>query len=199
MSYNEQNRAKLTKAFEDFLRAVNRSAGRYPELLDTPVKAANMWLDDLLDGYTWDPSQILGDGLPAKKNSAMVVIKDLHFHAVSPKYLLPFHGIAHIGYIPRDRIAGFSKISRLLDCFSHRLTQQEEIASEICNALTEHLGVKGAACVIDSEQFSMIVRGVRKPGSRAITANYNGIMATESSIRAEFLTIIASEEVLVTQ
>ncbi|MBN2802314.1 MAG: GTP cyclohydrolase I FolE [Deltaproteobacteria bacterium] len=196
MSFNEENRAKLAKAFEDLLRAVNRSPGRYPELLDTPVKAADMWIDDLLDGYKWDPAQILADGLPARQNSSMVVIKDLHFHAVSPRYLLPFQGIAHIGYVPGDTIAGFSKISRLLDCFAHRLTLQEDIAHEVCAALTTHLGVKGAACVIDSEQFSMIVRGVRKPGSRAITADYSGIMATDQSKRSEFLAIIDSEESL---
>ena len=194
MSYNEENRAKLSKAFEDFLRAVKRSPGLHPELLDTPVKAADMWIDDLLDGYTWDPAQILADGLPSKNSNSMVVIKDLYFHSVCPRHLLPFHGVAHIGYIPGESIVGFSKISRLLDCFSHRLMLQEDIANEICNALSTHLGVQGAACVIDAEQFCMIVRGVRKPGSRAITADYSGIMATDSSKRAEFLRIIDSEE-----
>jgi GTP cyclohydrolase I len=194
MGSKEENRAKLARAFEDFLRAVDRSPGRYPELLDTPVRAADMWIDDLLDGYQWDPAQILSGGLPAKNSNGMVVLKDLYFHSVCPRHLLPFHGVAHVAFIPGDTIVGFSKISRLLDCFAHRLMLQEEITSEICNALTTHLGVKGAACVIDAEQFCMVVRGVRKPGSRAITSDYTGVFATDASRRSEFLASIDAEE-----
>ncbi len=194
MSTREEKGAKLAKAFEDFLRAVDRSPGTYPELLDTPVRAADTWLGDLLDGYEWDPASILADGLPAKGNRGMVVIRDLVFHSVCPHHILPCHGVAHVAYIPGDTIVGFSRISRLLDCFAHRLTLQETIVKEVCDALMTHLQAKGAACVIDAEQFCMVVRGVRKPGSRAMTSDYAGAFLEDASLRAEFLAAINAEE-----
>ena len=194
MASRDEKVAKLTKAFEDFLRSVDRSPGTYAELMDTPVRAANMWLDDLLDGYDWDPADILTGGIPAKSDQGMVIIKDMFFHSVCPHHLLPCHGVAHVAYVPGESIVGFSKIARLVDCFAHRLTLQEEIVKEVCTALTEHLGARGAACIIDAEQFCMIFRGVRKPGSRAITSDYSGLFATDKTLRMEFLHSIGAEE-----
>jgi len=194
MTTRNEKEAKLSKAFEDFLRAVGRSPGTYQELLDTPVRASQMWLDDLLDGYEWNAKDILSGGIPAPDDQGMVIIKDLFFHSVCPHHLLPCHGLAHVAYVPGDKIIGFSKIPRLVDCFAHRLTLQEEIVQKVCNALTEHLGAKGAACVIDAEQLCMIVRGVRKPGSRALTSAYNGVLKKDKYLRMEFLNSIGAEE-----
>ncbi|MBN2526741.1 MAG: GTP cyclohydrolase I [Deltaproteobacteria bacterium] len=194
MTERDEKRAKLAKALEDFLRAVDRSPGTYKELIDTPVRTADMWVDDMLDGYEWDPGAILEGGLPATNNRGMVVVKDIFFHSVCPHHLLPSHGLAHVAYIPGDTIVGFSKMSRLVDCFAHRLTLQETIVKEVCDALMTHLGARGAACVIDAEQFCMIVRGVRKPGSRAITSDYAGEFLTDSALRMEFLNAIDAEE-----
>jgi len=194
MTEREEKGAKLTLAIEDFLRSVGKSPGMHPELIDTPVRAADMWLDDLLDGYEWDPAKILEGGLPATHNRGMVVVKDVFFHSVCPHHLLPSHGQAHVAYLPGETIVGFSKISRLVDCFAHRLTLQETIAKEVCDSLITHIGARGAACVIDAEQFCMIVRGVRKPGSRTITSDYAGEFLSDSSLRMEFLHAIDAEE-----
>jgi GTP cyclohydrolase I len=194
MTSHSEKSARLTKAFEDFLRAVERSPGTYPELLDTPVLAAKMWLDDLIDGYDKDPADILKGGMDSKPNQGMVIIKDLFFHSVCPHHLMPGYGLAHVAYLPGDKVLGFSKIARLVDCFSHRLTLQEDIVKNVCNALMTHLGAKGAACVIDAEQFCMIMRGVRKPGSRAVTSEYAGLFLTDSDLRLEFLNSIGAEE-----
>jgi GTP cyclohydrolase I len=187
MSKREDKVAKLTKAFEDFLRAVDKSPGTYPELLDTPVRACSMWLDDLIDGYDWEPTDILSGGSPAPPDRGMVIVRDVFFHAVCPHHLLPYHGRAHIAYVPGERIVGLSKLNRLLDCFAHRLALQEEIASEVTNALVEHLGAPGAGCVLDAEQLCMVVRGVRKPGSRAVVSSFSGSLSTDTALRAEFL------------
>lgn len=194
MTTNEEKSAKLAKAFEDFLRAVDRSPGTYPELLQTPVRAASMWLDDLLDGYGWDPSDILSGGSPADAGGGMVVVRDVFFHSICPHHLLPYHGRASIAYVPGDRIIGFSKINRLVDCFAHRLTLQEEIANQVARALVEHLGAVGAGCVLDAEQLCMVVRGVRKPGSRAVTSAYAGTMTTDHGLKMELLATIGVRE-----
>lgn len=194
MSTREQKSAKLSKAFEDFLRAVDRSPGTYPELLDTPVMASSMWIDELLDGYEWDPADILSGGTPLAGPADMVIVRDLFFHSTCPHHLLPFHGVAHVAYIPSSRIVGFSKIARLVDCFAHRLTLQETLGKAVAEALVEHLGALGAACMLDAEQLCMVIRGVRKPGSRAVTVNYAGTMAHDHRIKQEFLSAIRAEE-----
>ncbi|NLN61608.1 MAG: GTP cyclohydrolase I [Myxococcales bacterium] len=190
----DEKLARLTKAFEDVLRAVDRSPGRYPELLDTPVRTANTWLDDLLNGYDADPGVILQSTMEARSDHGMVVIRNLTFQSMCPHHLMPCHGIAHIAYVPTTRIVGFSRIAELLDCYSRRLTLQEDIVKNVCDALMTHLGAAGAACIIDAEQLCMVIRGVRKPGSRAITSEYAGAFRTEAVLRNEFLTVIGAEE-----
>jgi GTP cyclohydrolase IA len=194
MTTREDKGARLAKAIEDFLRAVDKSPGRYPELLDTPVRASSMWLDELLDGYDLQPRDILSGGSPSSPEQGMVIIRDVFFHSSCPHHLLPYTGIAHVAYMPSDRIIGFSNITRLVDCFAHRLLLQEEIGQLVTSALIEHLGAQGAACLLDAEQLCMIVRGVRKPGSRAITTSYSGSFADDHSARMEFLTAINTQE-----
>ncbi|MCP4677888.1 MAG: GTP cyclohydrolase I [Deltaproteobacteria bacterium] len=194
MTSRDDKAAKLTKAFEDFLRAVDRSPGTYPELIETPVNAASMWLDEILDGYQWNPKDILAGGSPAISDTGLVIVRDMFFHSTCPHHLLPNHGLAHVGYMPGERIVGLSKIARLVDCFAHRLILQEDMGQLVADALVEHLGAKGAACVLDMEQLCMVIRGVRKPGSRAVTVSYSGAMLQDSSAKMEFLAAINAEE-----
>jgi len=194
MTSREDKEARLTKAFEDLLRAVGRSPGTYPELLDTPIRTSSMWLDDLLDGYEWDPAGILAGGTPVGTSPSLVIIRDLYFHSVCPHHLLPFHGQAHVAYLPGARVIGFSNISRLVSCFAHRMTLQEEIGRRVADALVEHLGARGAACLLDAEQLCMVVRGVRQAGSRVVTAAYAGALADDHALRLEFLTAIGAKE-----
>ena len=190
MPSRDEKQAKLTKAIEDFLRAVDRSPGTYKELIDTPVRTATMWLSDLLDGYETDPEEILSGGSPLETESDMVIVRDIFFNSVCPHHLVPYHGVAHVAYIPDGQIVGFSKIGRLIDCLSHRLTIQEEIGKYVTEAMVKHLGAKGAACMLDAEQLCMIIRGVRKPGSRAVTTSYAGNMNSDHNLRKEFLAAI---------
>jgi GTP cyclohydrolase I len=194
MSPDDTNTANLAKAVEDFLRAIGRSPGSNPELLETPVRVASMWLDELLDGYEWDPKEILRGGTSVSGSSDMVLVKDLFFHSTCPHHLLPYHGVAHVAYIPTDRVVGLSKIARLLDCFAHRLIIQEDLGQKIAQALVDHLGADGAACMLDTEQLCMVIRDVRKPGSRAITMSYSGSLVTNAAYREEFLTAVGQNE-----
>jgi GTP cyclohydrolase I len=194
MSPDDTNNANLAKAVEDFLRAIGRSPGSNPELLETPVRVASMWLDELLDGYEWDPKEILRGGTSVSGSSDMVLVKDLFFHSTCPHHLLPYHGVAHVAYIPTDRVVGLSKIARLLDCFAHRLIIQEDLGQKIAQALVDHLGADGAACMLDTEQLCMVIRDVRKPGSRAITMSYSGSLVTNAAYREEFLTAVGQNE-----
>lgn len=194
MDTTDDGGAKAAKAIEDLLRALGRSPGRHPELIDTPVRTARMWIDDLLDGYALAPADILAGGTPCQGHAGMVVVRDISFHSVCPHHLLPYHGVAHVAYVPGDRIIGFSQLNRLVDCLAHRLVLQEEICREVSGALVEHLGAPGAGCILDAEQLCMIVRGVRKPGSRSITSAYAGTLVDSADLRREFLAAIGAEE-----
>lgn len=194
MASREEKSQKLSKAIEDFLRAVGRSPGTHHELIETPVNAASMWLDELLDGYDWDPKDILTGVSQVSGESSIVVVKDMFFHSICPHHLLPYHGFAHVAYIPNGRIVGLSKIARLVDCFAHRLILQEDLGQSVADALVEHLGAEGAACLLDAEQLCMVIRGVRKQGSRTVTAGYAGVMTSDKAARMEFLTAVHAEE-----
>jgi GTP cyclohydrolase I len=193
MASNEHNSEKLAKVFEDFLRAVGKSPGTHEEFMETPIRASSMWIEELLDGYDWKPEEILSGGTPVAGNRDIVIVRDLFFHSTCPHHLLPYHGIAHVAYIPTDRVVGLSKIARLVDCFAHRLIIQEDLGRFVAQALVDYLGAEGAACMLDTEQLCMIIRGVRKPGSRAVTLSFAGQMAENPDLRREFLLAIGRD------
>lgn len=194
MASDEYKSEKLAKAFEDILRAVGMSPGSHEELMETPIRASTMWLEEILDGYDWKPEEILSGGSPAQGTRDIVIVRDLFFHSTCPHHLLPYHGIAHVAYIPTTRVVGLSKIARLVDCFAHRLTIQEDLGRLISQALVDHLGAEGAACMLDAEQLCMVIRGVRKVGSRAVTLSFAGQMETDSSLRREFLSAVGRDD-----
>ena len=194
MTSRDNKAAKIATAVKHFLEAVGRPVDRYSELSEAPTNAAALWLDELLDGYDLDPGDILTGGSEIKGSSDLVIVRDIFFHSTCPHHLLPYHGKAHVAYLPGARIAGFSKIAKLVECFAHRFILQEEIGRLVSEALVEHLGARGAACMlVDVEQFCMILRGVRQHGSRSVTVNYAGSMATDQDQQSHFLSAINRE------
>jgi GTP cyclohydrolase I len=190
MTSRDEKAAKISKAVADFLDAIGKPIEKNPELSETPINAASMWLDEIIDGYESDPNAILTGGSEMSGESDLVMVRDIFFHSTCPHHLLPYHGRAHVAYIPNDRIVGLSKIAKLVECFAHRLILQEEIGSLVAKALVEHLGAKGAACMLDVEQFCMVIRGVRQHGSRSVTVSYAGTMATDKAEKSNFLTAV---------
>ena len=190
MTSQNEKAAKISKAVTDFLEAIGKPIEKNPELSETPVNTTTVWLDELLDGYDADPNAILTGGTELSGESDLVVVRDIFFHSTCPHHLLPYHGKAHVAYIPGKRIVGLSKIAKLVECFAHRLILQEEIGKLVVKALVDHLGAAGAACMLDVEQFCMVIRGVRQHGSRSITVNYAGTMATDKTEQTNFLTAV---------
>jgi len=190
MTSQEEKAAKISKAVRDFLGAIGKPVENNPELAETPINAVSMWLDELVDGYDLDPQTLLKGGSEISGESDLVIVRDIFFHSTCPHHLLPYHGKAHVAYIPNGRIVGLSKIAKLVECFAHRLILQEEIGRHVTEALVEHLGAKGAACMLDVEQLCMILRGVRQHGSRSVSLSYAGTMETDNAEKANFLTAI---------
>lgn len=159
------------------------------DLEQTPRRVAEAWRDDLLDGYGRDPARILAGAMPSR-GRGLVTVTGIDFHSVCPHHLLPSRGIAHVGYLPGGRVVGFGQIVKLVDALAHRLVLEEDLARQIAEALVEHLGARGAACVLEAEQLCMTVRGERRSGARAHAEAHAGELARDGAARRRFHAIV---------
>lgn len=183
-------------AMRDAIRAFLEGAGLEvdgTELEQTPDHVARAWVECYLDGYDADPAAILKDAYPVSETtgaSETVLLKDIPFQGMCPHHLLPFHGRAHVAYIPGKKLASLSSLARLVDCYAHRLEIQESVTRQIAQALSTHLEARGGAVVLDTDQTCMTTRGVSREGTRTVTQHFTGAFADEGELRAEFLSTI---------
>lgn len=165
------------------LRHVGQDPGR-PGLIDTPRRVAKA-LREMTEGYNQDPGEILSTVFEAEYDQ-MVVLADIPFSSLCEHHLLPFIGTASVGYLPDDSVVGLSKLARLVNCFAHRLQLQEQMTTQIAEALMSHLAPKGAGCIVRARHQCMACRGVRIAGATMVTSALLGEMR-EDGPRAEFL------------
>jgi GTP cyclohydrolase I len=122
----------------------------------------------------------------------MVILKDIPFHSMCEHHLLPFYGVAHVGYIPNKegRVVGVSKLARVVEIFAKRPQLQERMTSQIADAILEAVQPDGVAVIIQAEHLCMTMRGIKKPGSNVITSATRGLFRTRAATRAEFLSLV---------
>ncbi len=158
-------------------------------LLRTPSRVAAMY-KYLLSGYDQDIDAVINGAIFEETYSEMVIVKDIEFYSLCEHHLIPFYGKAHIAYIPNGKIIGLSKLPRLVDVFARRLQVQERMTQQIADTLYKHLQPLGVAVVLEASHLCMIMRGVQKPNSVAITSAMLGEFRTDIKTRNEFLTLI---------
>jgi len=156
-------------------------------LKDTPERVARSLLE-MTAGYHEDPKAILSTTFDVRYDQ-IVVLKDIQFVSLCEHHMLPFHGIAHVGYVPGDRVVGLSKMARLVNCFARRLQVQERLTNEIAEAMDKHLVPEGVGVIVNAHHSCMSCRGVRQPASNMVTSAMLGSMR-EARCRAEFLELI---------
>jgi GTP cyclohydrolase I len=161
------------------------------DLAGTPRRVAEAWLGDLVDGYGQDPAEILAETI-ASPSRDLVAVTAIDFHSMCPHHLLPSRGLAHLAYLPGGRLAGFGQLVRLVDALAHRLVLQEDLVRQLADALVEHLGARGAACVLETEQSCMTVRGERRARSRVHVEAFAGALARDGAARRRFLALAAA-------
>lgn len=171
-----------------FLKHVGEDPAR-PGLVGTPERIDRMMRTELLRGYQEDPREILQPTW-SHETDDMVLVKGIPFYSLCEHHMLPFHGAAHVAYIPDGKIVGISKIARLVDCYARRLQIQERLASQVADALVLYVGAKGVAVVIDAEHMCMTMRGVQKSGARTVTSAMRGVFYEDAKAREEFLHLI---------
>ncbi len=118
-----------------------------------------------------------------------MIARNIPFHSLCEHHLLPFHGVAHVAYLPGERILGLSKLARVVDVFAARLQVQERLTRQVSNWLQEHVGPRGVGVVLEAEHLCMSLRGVSKPGATTITSALHGLIRTDPRTRDEFLAL----------
>jgi GTP cyclohydrolase IA len=159
-------------------------------LADTPRRIADMYLE-LFEGIGRDPRDVLQVQFE-EGHQEMVILRDIPFYSMCEHHFLPFHGEAHVGYLPNGRIVGLSKLARAVEIFARRPQVQERLTSQIADCIEEVLGAQGVGVVIEAEHLCMTARGVRKPGSRMVTSAMRGRFRKDENTRQEFLRLIGN-------
>jgi len=181
--------AKIKRAVTDIIEAIGEDPGR-EGLRKTPARVAEMYAE-LFAGLKKDPKDDLDVGFELGHRE-MVVLKDIPFYSMCEHHLLPFYGVAHVGYIPNieGRIIGISKLARVVETIARRPQVQERMTTEIADAIDEGIKPAGVAVVIHAQHLCMIMRGIEKPGSNVITSALRGAFRTRPASRAEFFSLV---------
>jgi GTP cyclohydrolase I len=185
----EQQRPFDAAAFERAVTDLLRACGIDPDTVHTGKTAPRvreMWQRRLLGGYAIDPVDALGTGF-ADDRSDLVVIRGIAVHGVCPHHLVPFRGVAHVGYLPGGRLHGFGRIAKLVDAIGHRFTYQEWLTRDVADALVSLGKARGAACVIEAEQLCLLLGEDRRGDERVVTHAFAGELESNPSLRDEFL------------
>lgn len=176
----------------DAIRTLIAELGEDPAragLADTPDRVRRMYAE-LTDGYATDPDALLNGAAFEVDYDEMVVVRDIEFYSLCEHHLLPFFGRAHVGYLPRGRVIGLSKIPRIVDMYAHRLQVQERMTQQVASFLMERLDPKGVACVVEATHLCTVMRGVRKQEATMVTSAMLGTFRADARTRSEFLAFI---------
>jgi len=185
--------ASLTGAtYEELVREMIVRLGEDPDregLARTPERVAKA-MQFLVKGYQEDPAVLLQGALFTVSYDEMVIVKDVEMFSLCEHHLLPFFGKVHVAYIPNGKVIGLSKIPRLIDAFSRRLQIQERLTTQIAEAIQNAIEPQGVGVVIEARHLCMMMRGVEKQHSSAVTSSMLGSFRSEEETRTEFLSLI---------
>lgn len=179
---------RIEAAVREILLAIGEDPDR-SGLAETPQRVAKAYAE-VFSGLREDPADVLSTTFDIA-HEEMVLVKDIPFYSTCEHHLVPFHGSAHVGYIPSldGRVTGLSKLARLVDVFAKRPQVQERLTTQIVDAMVKHLKPRGAIVVVECEHMCMSMRGVRKPGAKTVTSAVRGLLH-EPATRAEAMSLI---------
>ena len=181
---------RIAAAVREILLAVGEDPDR-TGLRDTPARVARAYAE-VFSGLHEAPGELLATSFDIG-HSEMVLVRDIPFYSTCEHHLVPFHGVAHVGYIPgpEGKVTGLSKLARLVDLYARRPQVQERLTTQVVEALVEHLRPAGAIVVVECEHLCMSMRGVRKPGAKTVTSAVRGQLR-DPATRAEAMNLIAA-------
>ncbi len=186
---SEPDAPRIERAVREILEALGENPER-EGLRDTPARIARMYAE-IFAGLYLDPSTYLQTQFD-EGTDEMVILRDIPFYSTCEHHLVPFHGVAHVGYIPDQRVVGLSKLARVVEGFARRPQLQERLTAQIADAVVEGLQPDGVAVVIECEHLCLTMRGVKKPGSKMVTSAVRGLFKRSAVTRGEFLSLVKS-------
>ena len=182
------NQSRMEEGIRIFIDAIGERFDG-DDLDRTPRRVAQAWHDDMLSGYATDPdAQMTWSEAPLDPGT--VLVREIEFSSVCVHHLLPFVGRAHVAYLPDRRLAGLSKIGRIVEVHARRLQIQERLTSQILGSLTRTLEPRGVLVMLDAEHTCMTLRGARKKGSRLVTLASSGVLRDDPAARAEVMAML---------
>jgi len=188
-SADQVDHARAEAAVRELLIAVGEDPDR-PGLRETPARVARAYAETFA-GLHQDPAEVLSTTFD-EDHDELVLVKDIALYSTCEHHLVPFHGVAHIGYIPGEdgRVTGLSKLARLVEVYARRPQVQERMTKQIADAMMSALHPRGVIVVVEAEHLCMAMRGVRKPGTRTMTSAVRGIFKENASTRSEAMGLV---------
>jgi GTP cyclohydrolase IA len=194
MALDEECEARHNPELEDCVARMLTLLGEDPQrpgLSRTPLRVAKAY-ETLTSGYTMSLDEIVNNAVFEEKYDEIVAIKNIHFFSMCEHHMLPFYGIANIGYLPNGKVIGLSKVPRIVDMFARRLQLQERLTTQIADCLNQVLRPRGIAVVVEAYHLCMMMRGVEKQESITVTSCMLGAFRNNVQTRSEFLTLCGS-------
>lgn len=188
VAFPSRSHGMATDAVRQLLHALGEEPRR-EGLLRTPERVAQA-LSFLTSGMDQEPEDVLNGAIFHEDYSGLVLVRDIEFYSLCEHHMLPFHGRAHIAYLPQGRVLGLSKLPRLLEVYARRLQVQERLTREVAAAIDRVVRPRGVAVTLEARHFCMMMRGVEKQGSTTTTSEFLGAHAESATLRQEFLAAI---------
>ncbi len=183
------------ESMEAAVKQILTEIGEDPErqgLVNTPFRVAKMYRE-VTRGYHQDPVKLINKAMFDVPYDEMVVVANIEYYSLCEHHMLPFYGVAHVGYIPNGKVVGLSKIPRIVDMFARRLQIQENMTQQIAHLINDTLQPDGVGVVVEGQHMCMMMRGVQKDQAKMITSTMLGSFKEDEKTRAEFLALIRSE------
>jgi GTP cyclohydrolase IA len=178
---------RIERAVRELIEAVGENPER-EGLRDTPARIARMY-GEIFAGLYMDPADYLRTQFD-EGHDEMVILRDIPFYSVCEHHLVPFHGVAHVGYIPDGKVVGLSKLARVVDGFAKRPQLQERLTAQIADAIMQALNPDGVAVVVECEHLCLTMRGIKKAGSTMVTSAVRGLFERSAVTRQEFFSLV---------
>jgi len=184
----EIDHGRIEKAVREILEAIGEDPMR-EGLIETPERVARFYAE-VFKGLREDPGEVVDAFFGEEHYQEIVMVKEIPFYSMCEHHLVPFHGEAHVAYLPDGRVTGLSKLARLVDGFAHRPQMQERLTAQVADCLQERLDPLGVLVVVEAEHLCMSMRGVKKPGSVTVTSAVRGLMQTNAATRSEAMSLL---------
>ena len=182
------DQSRIEKAVLEIIEALGEDPNR-EGLVDTPHRVARFYAE-VFGGIHNDPGEVLDAFFGEEHYQEIVMVREIPFYSMCEHHFVPFHGEAHVAYMPRGRVTGLSKLARLVEGFARRPQMQERLTAQVADTLDQRLNPLGVLVVVEAEHLCMSMRGVKKPGAKTVTSAVRGIMEANPATRAEAMSLL---------